>query len=145
MSVDWKSHLLSAVRSPSSRSVLAQAVEQAFDAGASVDEVRRFAQSNETLSPVDALFADGFFDHREQRLAHAVVGGDTDRKKAPLTSSGLKLHAVRADPTSSLPWFARATLPPTPPLQLQGTGQPVVIDGERFSPGDVAGLLRLAA
>jgi hypothetical protein len=145
MSVDWKSNLLSAARTPSPRAILAQAVEQAFDAGASVDEVRRFAQSTESLAPVVALFKDGFFDHREQKLAHAVVGGDSDRKKAPLTSPGLKLHAVRADPTASLPWFSRASLPPSPPLVLQGTGQTVVVDGEPFSPADVAALLRLAA
>lgn len=145
MSVDWKSNLLSAARTPAPRAILAQAVERAFDAGASVEEVRRFAQSNETLAPIVALFADGFFDHGGQKSAHAVVGGDSERKKAPLISPGLKLHAVRADPRASLPWFSRATLPPTPPLMLQGTGQTVVIDGERFSPGDVAALLRLAA
>jgi hypothetical protein len=145
MSVDWKSNLLSVARSPAPRAILAQAVEQAFDAGASVDEVRRFAQSTAGLAPIVALFADGFFDHREQKLAHAVVGGDSDRRKAPLTSPGMKVHAMRADPTASLPWFSRANLPPPPPSTLEGTGQDVVVDGERFSPADVAALLRLAA
>ena len=147
MNVDWKSHLLSAARTPAPRAVLAQAVEQAFDAGASVDEVKQFAASQPALSSVVALFADGFFDHRLEKAAITAVGGETERRRAALTSPGLKAHAVRADPAGALPWFQKANLPPTPTTTLtrQGSVTPIVVDGERFSADDVAALLRLAA
>lgn len=149
MTVDWKSNLLSAVRTPAPRAVLVQAVEQAVDqaiaAGGSIDDVRQFAASQPALSSVVALFADGFFDHREQKAAQLTVGGDSRLGRATLTSPGLKAHAVRADPAGALPWFNRANLPPVPTSTLTGPSGPVLVDGERFDAADVAALLRLAA
>lgn len=143
MTVDWKSNLLTVARAP--RAELARAVEQAIASGASLDDVTQFAVSQPALSPVVALVKDGFFNDRGQKAVLSVVGGDVDRKRAALTSTGLKAHAVRFDPASALPWFNKAGLPPTPTSTLQGSGSAVVVDGERFTASDVAALLRLAA
>ncbi len=145
MSADWKTSLLSVAHASSPRAQVAHVIEQAIDAGASLEDVRRFADSTPSLASVSALFRDGFFDHRTEKQAHAAVGGDMDRRLSASASMGFKAHAVRADPTSSLPWFRRATLPPTPAPSLVSTGSAITVDGERFDAQDIAALLRLVA
>jgi hypothetical protein len=145
MSVDWKKSLLSVAQASSPRTQIAQVVEQAIDAGASVDDVRRFAASTPSLAPVAALFQDGFLAEGTTKLAQSVVGGDAERKRAASTTPGLKAHAVRADPTASLPWFRRASLPAPPPSSLSTAGGVVTVDGERFDAADIAALLRMVA
>jgi hypothetical protein len=147
MSADWKTSLLSVANASSARAHIAAVVEEAIDAGASLEDVQRFADSTPSLASVAALFRDGFFDHRTQKQAHTVVGGDVERRRSASGSAGRKAHAVRADPTSSLPWFRRASLPAAPPSTLvsAGAGGAVTVDGERFDASDIASLLRLVA
>jgi hypothetical protein len=147
MGVDWKANLLRATTAPKAGpEALQRAVKDAIDSGAALEDVKAFAGTNSALGAVSALFADGFMaasDVGHQRSA--AVGGESTAKKAQLTSPGMKVHAMRADPKGALPWFSQASLPPAPQSVLGVGGAAVVVDGEHFAPADVADLMRLAA
>ena len=147
MGVDWKANLLRATTAPKAGPEAVQrAVNDAISGGAALDEVKAFAGEH-ALQAVQALFADGYLPPAGRARAVAVgdVASADAGKKGTLTSPGMKLHAVRADPTGALPWFAQANLPPAPSSTLGAGGQAVVVDGEHFAPADVAALLKLAA
>ncbi len=142
MSVDWKNRLLETTRT---RAPLAQAVEAVVANGqASLAEVKSFLAERK----------DVFGDSGEQaakKAAEALLDSTSPKMALPNSPSsptgpaqGMKAHAVRFDPTSALPWFAKVQLT-APVVTLQGKGDAVVVDGEKFTAHDVAELLKLAA
>lgn len=142
MAIDWKSRMLEATASLKSRDAAQRVVEAAVHSGARLDDVQRFAAQQPALQAVSALFADGFGDASAVSKKTAdTLGGDVRSARAS-TSGGLRLHTLRASPDAALPWFSRVTAPLAAPLK--GTGADVVVDGERFSPADIASLLRAA-
>jgi hypothetical protein len=142
MAIDWKSRMLEATASLKSRDAAQRVVEAAVHSGARLDDVQRFAAQQPALQAISELFADGFGDASAvSRKTNDTLGGDV-RSARPNTSAGLRLHTLRASPDAALPWFSRVTAALAAPLT--GTGADVVVDGERFSPADIAALLRAA-
>lgn len=140
MSVDWKNRLLETTRT---RAPLEQAVAQVVANGqASLAEVKSF------LAERKDVFGDG--EQAAKKAAEALLDVTSPKRALPSSSTapGLKAHSVRFEPTfepgASLPWFAKVQLP-APAITLQGKGEPVVVDGERFTAQDLAALLQLAA
>jgi hypothetical protein len=145
MGVDWKANLLRASTAPKAGpDAVQRAVNDAISGGVALEEVKAFAGEH-ALQAVQALFADGYLPPAGRARAVGDVASADAGKKGTLTSPGMKLHAVRADPKGALPWFAQANLPPAPGSTLGVGGQLVVVDGEPFSPADIAALLTLAA
>jgi len=136
MTVDWKPRLLEIAKTQSGPALRA-AVKDALKAGASVDDVRALSASSPALA---ALFQDGFDTDVTRRVdlptgRQGVVGG-------------VKSHVIRAgfSPPTEKSWHKQASLPEAPKSVLPSTqGAPITVDGETFSPVDVAALLRLAA
>lgn len=76
----------------------------------------------------------------------AVIGTEPTSSTTLPQRGGLKAHALRANPeVAGSAWHQKASLPSVPPGALRGGGQVVVVDGERFSPADIAQLLAFAA
>lgn len=145
MSVDWKSRLLETTKAKASfEKPLAQVVQQVVaDGHASLAEVKSFLAEHK----------DVFGDKGEQaakKAAEALLDSTSPKMALPSSSTtqGMKAHALRFDPamtkSGALPWFATVQLT-APPVTLVGKGEPVVVDGERFTAQDVAALLKHAA
>jgi hypothetical protein len=144
VAIDWKARLLETTTKATAAPALERAVQQVVaDGQASLAEVKSFLAERK----------DVFGDHGEQaakKAAEALLDSTSPKLAQLMTPSssgpaaGHKAHNVRLDPTGALPWYAKAQLSP-PPLTLIGKGEPVVVDGERFTAADVAALLQLAA
>lgn len=151
MAVDWKARLLDTKTRSTSPAAAQDAVQQVIAdvvaGGVPLSEVKRFVREHRDVFGDDGLQA-------AKRAAEALLDQTSPKlstnslpSQSPV-SAGVKAHALRFDPTSALPWFQKTNLP-TLPLTLvgplTGKGEPVVVDGERFSASDVAALLQLAA
>ncbi|HEY1099730.1 MAG TPA: hypothetical protein VGF99_12425 [Myxococcota bacterium] len=136
MAIDWKSRMLEA--GAHTRAAATRVVEAALSSGARIADVEQFAAQQPNLAAVSALFADGFVAASTNSLAQL-----TPAPSSTTSSGGLRAHELRfASTTATTPWFKgiEAVLPPP----LSSTGAVVVVDGERFSPADIAELLRAA-
>lgn len=142
MKTDWQARLLetrlAAAKSPTAtlQSALQKVVQQVVaDGSASLAEVSGFL----------AQHKDVFGDSGEQaakKAAENLLDSSAPRMVVGSKSSGVKAHALRA--TGGVAWHASVQLP-TPPVVLLGRGEPVVVDGERFTQADIAELVKLAA
>ena len=147
MAIDWKTRLVDAQTKATARvsardaaptRELQKVVEQVIASGVSPSEVRRFLVEHDDVFGDDAV-------QIARRAGEAFLDQTSPRRQAPISESGpasssVKAHAVRFP---AVPWFQRVSLP-LPPAVLLGGGDVVVVDGERFSQGDVAALLRSA-
>jgi hypothetical protein len=146
--LDWRGGLLEAARRASPSSVQ-HAIETTLQAGVDAAAVKDFVTHHR------AIFGDvaGVFDDVDtaRRATNRLLDQTQPRLPAPpssLTSTSGRAqrpHALRLDPSSSLPWHQRASLPPLPPAfptgAATGAAADVVVQGERFSPRDVAAML----
>ncbi len=125
----WKARLVEA-QTKTSTPALQHVVEQVIASGVSATEVKAFMSERPDVFGADAgrRAGEAFLDQGNPKLNEQPQAG------------GVKAHAVRF---AALPWFQRVSLPELPIL-LQGKGDVVVVDGERFSQSDIAALLRSA-
>lgn len=152
--LDWRGGLLEAARRASPSSVQ-QAIATTISAGVDAAAVKDFVVEHR------AVFGDvaGVFDAVDaaRRSTSRLLDQTQPRLPQPSSSSSptsspsgraQRPHAVRLDPSSSLPWYQRAALPPLPPTfgtgaaaRLEGNVVDVVVQGERFTAKDVAAML----
>jgi hypothetical protein len=112
---------------------LQSVVEQVIASGVSATEVKAFLNEHQ----------DVFGDDAARRAGEAKLFQAAPKASDSAVASGVvsvKPHALRC---AGLPWFQRVSLP-EPPIELQGRGDDVVVDGERFSPSELLALLRAA-
>lgn len=144
--IDWRGGLLEAARRASSAS-LRHELQKTLQAGVDPAAVKDFVADHRAvfgafLGDVAAVFDDvdtarrassRLLDQTQPRLPASSLSSASGRAQRP--------HAVRLDPSSSLPWHQRVSLPPLPPAFATGAPADVFVQGERFSPRDVAAML----
>lgn len=131
VAIDWKSRLIETkTKAPTSfEHVVRQVVA---DGSASLAEVKGFLAQHK-----DVFGDDG--QQAAKKAAETLLDSTSPKMAAP-TTTGLKAHNLRG----ASAWHGRVQLP-SPPVVLIGRGEPVTVDGERFTQHDVAELLKLAA
>ena len=148
MKTDWQARLLetrlAAAKAPAAtlQSALHKVVQQVVaDGSASLAEVSGFlAQHKDVFGDSGEQAAKKAAGNLLDSSAPKRVVGSTST--ASTASTGVKAHALRVNGGGS--WHAQVQLP-TPPAVLVGRGEPVVVDGERFTQADIAELVKLAA
>jgi hypothetical protein len=144
--LDWRGGLLEAARRASPASVK-HAIATTLSAGVDEAAVKAFVADHR------AVFGDvaGVFDDVDaaRRATSRLLDQTQPRLPQPASSSSgrpQRPHAVRLDPSSSLPWHQRGSLPALPPAFDVGAAPgkdvaAVVVQGERFTARDVEALL----
>jgi hypothetical protein len=142
---DWRSPLLHAATRDARdvRSAVRHAVQGALAAGADPSEVQRFVAEHKVADAVADIFGD---DGAARRAAGQLLDQTQPRMLAPTSQSGRpasaqRPHQLRLDPHGALPWHQRASLPSLPVTFATGAAVDVVVQGQRFTPADVAALL----